>query len=154
MIVKSYRVLLSQSNHPVLLENGSYPYPDTSFSTAETVVDFFNQMFSLENLAEEYVFLICFNSAMIPVGVFEISHGCVNQSLVCPREVFIRALLCGAAGFILIHNHPSGSIIASREDISVCRRFQDASQMMGISFFDFLIVGNGFYSFRKSSEMF
>lgn len=72
----------------------------------------------MDVLAEEYVYAFCMDSSMQQVkGVFELSHGTVDYSLLSPRELMIRVLLCGASGVILVHNHPSGDISPSHQDI-------------------------------------
>ena len=73
----------------------------------------------------------------------------VNASLLCSREVFLRLLLCGASGMILVHNHPSGSVAASKDDFSVFKKLVMASEMMGIQFLDFIIIGKGYCSFKE-----
>lgn len=52
-----------------------------------------------------------------PISFFEVSHGTHNASLADGREILIRALLCGAANIIIVHNHPSGVPEPSREDM-------------------------------------
>ena len=63
----------------------------------------------------------------------------------------IRALLSGAAGIILVHNHPSGSIVPSKEDINETERINEICILMGIDFLDHIIIGgDDFYSFEKA----
>lgn len=62
----------------------------------------------------------------------------------------IRALLSGAAGIILVHNHPSGSIIPSKADINLTEKVKEICMLMGIDFMDHIIIGdNQFYSFEE-----
>ena len=67
--------------------------------------------------AEEYMHMLCLNTKNRVIGVFEISHGTVNASIVGTREIFQKALLANAVSIILMHNHPSGDPTPSREDI-------------------------------------
>lgn len=69
-----------------------------------------------------------------------ISTGTANSSLVHPREVFQRAVLVGARAFIVAHNHPSGSLTPSREDLDITQRLSKAGELMGITLIDSLIV--------------
>lgn len=69
--------------------------------------------------------------------------------MLCSREVFLRLLLCGASGMILVHNHPSGAVEASKEDFGVFRKFVKASELMGIEFHDFIIIGKEYCSFKE-----
>ena len=85
-----------------------------------------------------------------PLGVFEISHGTINQSICNPRDIFIKALLCGAAGIILAHNHPSGDVAPSKNDMEIYKRVKEAGQLLGIGLLDNIIIGNGYYSFTEN----
>ena len=78
-----------------------------------------------------------------------ISTGSLCASLVHPREVFKGLILNNAASFIAGHNHPSGNLVASREDMAVKRRLESAGKLMGIQMLDFVIVSpDGFVAGR------
>ncbi len=79
-----------------------------------------------------------------------ITIGTVNQSLVHPREVFADAITDRAASIILCHNHPSGTMEPSKEDIVVTKRLSEAGKMLGIEVLDHVIFGSEkFYSFKS-----
>ena len=80
-------------------------------------------------LLEEYIWLICFDTTMQCVGIFEISHGSCNQSILHIPQVLQRTLLSGASVIVLGHNHPSGIVIPSNEDIQMTRRLWIASNI-------------------------
>ena len=74
--------------------------------------------------------------------------GTLNQSLVHPREVFRPAILDNAAGIIIAHNHPSGTLEASRADISITQRLKEVAKLVGIELLDHVIISKeGYYSF-------
>jgi len=74
--------------------------------------------------------------------------GTLNQSLVHPREVFADAIADRSAGIIIAHNHPSGTLIASRADIQITQRLKEVSKLVGIELLDHVILAkSGFYSF-------
>jgi len=74
--------------------------------------------------------------------------GTLNQSLVHPREVFEDAIADRAAGIIIAHNHPSGTLSASQADIAVTQRLEEVSKLVGIELLDHVILAkDGFYSF-------
>ena len=74
--------------------------------------------------------------------------GTLNQSLVHPREVFADAIADRAAGVIVAHNHPSGTLSASRADIAVTQRLEEVAKLVGIELLDHVILAkDGFYSF-------
>ena len=97
--------------------------------------------------AEEMVYLLVLNSQQKLKGIFLVSQGTLDSAIVCPREILIRALLCGAASIIVTHNHPSGDVTPSKEDIESYKRLKDAGKLIGINVLDVIIVGDGYYSF-------
>lgn len=72
-----------------------------------------------------------------------VSFGTMNTILVHPREVFRVAVICSAAGVILLHNHPSGEPEPSEADIKITRNLVRAGQLLQIEVVDHVIVGNG-----------
>jgi DNA repair protein RadC len=85
-----------------------------------------------------------------PISVTEISRGTVSASLVHPRETFRAAIAAGASAIVIAHNHPSGNLNASAEDLVLTERLVEAGKLLGIPIVDHVIVGdNGlFNSFR------
>jgi DNA repair protein RadC len=73
-----------------------------------------------------------------PVAV---SRGLLDASPVHPREVFKQAFSHAAAAVILAHNHPSGDVTPSAEDIRVTRQLVDAARVVGIRVLDHVILG-------------
>ena len=144
MIVK-YKVELDDKRHPFLVRESVCCYDNSKLDGAGKIVDMMNECFNLCNMAEEYVYMVALNSAAVPVGVFEVSHGCINVTVLNPRELYLRALLSGAVGIVVLHNHPSGDPHPSKEDKATCERIKEAGEIMGISLYDFIVVGDGKY---------
>ena len=96
-------------------------------------------------MAEEYVYLICADTKCHISGVFELSHGSADSSVLKPREVFIRALLAGAVNIILVHNHPSGDPTPSRDDFQITGRIRESGKMIGVELIDHIIIGDPEY---------
>jgi len=81
-----------------------------------------------------------------------ISVGTLNASLIHPREVFKPAIENYAASIIIAHNHPSGNIHPSDDDLAVTERLQEAGQIMGIEVIDHVIVtGKGYCSLKEKN---
>jgi DNA repair protein RadC len=74
-----------------------------------------------------------------------ISVGTLDTSLLHPREVFEPALQLSAAGVVLAHNHPSGSLEPSDEDATITKRVADAGDLLGIILINHIIVSTGGY---------
>ena len=68
-----------------------------------------------------------------------VTVGLVNRTVVHPREVFALPLTDRAAAIVLAHNHPSGSLEPSAEDVEVTRRLVSAGQLLGIPVLDHVI---------------
>ena len=67
-------------------------------------------------------------------------QGTLTQSLVHPREIFAKAIEDRAAKIIVAHNHPSGSLEPSPDDIEVTKKLKEAGRLMGIEVLDHIIV--------------
>ena len=87
------------------------------------------------------------------IGVFEISHGSVNSSIVSAREVFQKALLANAVSILLMHNHPSGDPSPSREDIEVTKRLVEAGKILNVQVLDHIIIGDSYVSLKEKGHM-
>jgi DNA repair protein RadC len=80
----------------------------------------------------------------------DITRGTINASLIHPREVFRVAIKEAAASIILVHNHPSGQLEPSKEDLSVTGQLVETGELVGIPVKDHLIIaGNKFISLRE-----
>ena len=76
-----------------------------------------------------------------------VSVGLVNRTVVHPREVFAPALIAGATAIIVAHNHPSGNLDPSPEDIEITERLNNAGEVLGIALLDHIIISRfGYYS--------
>jgi DNA repair protein RadC len=93
--------------------------------------------------------MVCVNTKNRVIGVFEISHGTVNSSLVNAREVFQKALLANAVSIILMHNHPSGDVTPSKEDVDVTKKLTEAGKILGVQVLDHLIIGDSWISLKE-----
>jgi len=79
-----------------------------------------------------------------------LSVGTLNTTRTHPREVLLPAIVNHAMGFILAHNHPSGSLTASRDDINFTKAMRKAGELIGIDLYDHLILSrDGFTSLRE-----
>lgn len=83
-----------------------------------------------------------------------ISIGLANFAHVHPREIYQRALAVGAVALVLAHNHPSGQLEPSREDLELTRQLKEAGQLLGIALLDHVIVTDaGHASFKERGLM-
>ena len=100
---------------------------------------------SLSTKTKEHFVMLTLNTKNKVVGVHTIHIGSVNASIISPRDVYQQALLNNATSIIVAHNHPSGSVHPSSEDIEVTKRLREAGKVLGIDFLDHLIIGDNDY---------
>lgn len=143
-----YKTELNEEKHNILVKEKSFNYACDKMNQPQMIVEMLNNCFHMDRMAEEYLYMVALNTKCRPLGIFEISHGTVNASLVTPREIFIRALLCGATQIVLVHNHPSGDVSPSKEDCEVYNRMKECGQLLNIDIVDNIIIGDGYYSFN------
>ena len=92
---------------------------------------------------QEHFVVACLDTKHVPLGVYRITTGTLDASLVHPREVFKPAHIEGASAIILSHNHPSGDPTPSREDHQVTSQLTEAGKLFGITVLDHVIYGCG-----------
>jgi len=103
----------------------------------------------LEDADREQLIVCCLDIKNQPTAINVVSVGSLNSSIVHPREVFKPAILSNSASIILFHNHPSGDVAPSREDISITERIKESGRMLGIELIDHIIIGNNSYCSLK-----
>lgn len=96
----------------------------------------------LENAPQEYFLVLTCDTKLKPIALHVITIGTLDTSLVHPREVFRVAFLDNASSILLIHNHPSGEVAPSRQDVEVTERTKKAGELLGVDVLDHIIVGH------------
>ncbi len=110
--------------------------------------DVYEELKSFSTKSQEHFLTITLDGASHIINTRTVFIGTLNQSLVHPREVFADAIADRAAGIIIAHNHPSGTLEASRADIQVTERLKEVSKLVGIELLDHVILSkHGYYSF-------
>lgn len=80
--------------------------------------------------------------------------GTVNHSIVHPREVFKEAYKCDATAIICIHNHPSGNVTPSRDDLETTAKLMEIGKLFNIHIIDHIIISDtGYYSFFENGDI-
>jgi DNA repair protein RadC len=103
---------------------------------------------------QEHFAALFLNARNAPIGWREISRGSVSASIVHPREVYLPAIKLAASSLILAHNHPSGEVSPSQDDLELTRRLVQAGELLGIEVLDHLIVSSAdFLSLKERGLM-
>ncbi|HEY5622745.1 MAG TPA: JAB domain-containing protein [Gammaproteobacteria bacterium] len=97
----------------------------------------------------EILSVLCLDAQNQPNSFNIASIGALNTTRTRPAEILKAAILSNALGLILIHNHPSGELDPSPEDLEFTRAVQRACELVGVDLYDHLIVtDDGFTSLR------
>ena len=110
--------------------------PDGVYSPLEIA----GQCKNFRKADKEHFCVFFLNTQNRIIGREIVSIGTLNQSLIHPRECFKFAIRLNANSVIFAHNHPSGSLEPSDEDLSVTKRLQDSGKLLGIEVLDHIIV--------------
>ena len=99
----------------------------------------------------EHFYVVLFDASGHLLKSEDMFHGTINVSIVSPREALRLALRYDAYAMVILHNHPSGDPTPSGNDDIVTARFEKACELMGIEFYDHIIIGdNAFLSYLDS----
>lgn len=95
----------------------------------------------VEGMDREYLLVVSLDGAKQLVGVELVAMGTLNQTFAEAREIFKHAILLGAAGLVIAHNHPSGCLEASESDWKMTEQMKRAGELLGIEVYDHIILG-------------
>ena len=102
----------------------------------------------LVDLTHEEFWIIFIGRSHKVITLEMVSRGGLSQTIVDPKVIFRLALQHQASGIVLVHNHPSGSLKPSNDDITLTNRAVDAGKLLNIQILDHLIITDqGYYSF-------
>lgn len=103
---------------------------------------------------QEYFYCLYFNNKQELIERKLLFMGTLNRSIVHPREIFKGAYLHSASSIVCMHNHPSGDVTPSREDIRLTKQLIEIGRITGIPVTDHIIVGDdSYYSFYENNYM-
>lgn len=103
---------------------------------------------------KEYFKVLFLNQASQVLGYTLISEGGITETSVDVRVILQAALLTNSVALVLAHNHPSGNLKPSQEDIKITKQVKDAAQLMRIAVIDHLILTDaGYYSFSDEGQL-
>jgi len=152
MRITQYKTLKEKDTDlTVLVKEKGFNYNGNinGLNAPQMIYQMMEDLFHLSLRSEEYLYMLTLNTSNKPLGLFEISHGTVNTTVASPREMFLKALLVGAVNIVLIHNHPSGTVNPSREDINLTKRVKEVGNLIDIRLLDHIIIGEDTYTSLK-----
>ena len=140
------KVAIRMVREPPLYSSRPIKTPDDAVRLlAETLKDYDREVIALVNL----------RSDLSPINMSIVSIGALDASIAHPREILKSPILSNAASVLLFHNHPSGNLSPSKEDVRITDRLQKVFDLAGIDLLDHIIVGSGdlYYSFREKGTL-
>ncbi len=134
----------------IFLDNNQKKMP--VLSTPESIFLYTKYLFNNQN--QELFYALYFNNKFHLVGSELLFKGTVNKSITHPREIFKFAYLYSATSIVCIHNHPSGDIKPSLEDISFTKAIVEIGEIQKIKIVDHIIVSDkDYYSFSNNGNI-
>lgn len=124
------------------IELGKRIFKDKKLDISQILspVDVFNKLKDIRDNKKEHFVVFFLDARNQEIKREIISVGTINANLVHPREVFEPAVKYLAVQIIVAHNHPSGNLEPSEEDICVTKRLVEAGKILGIELIDHIIV--------------
>ena len=110
----------------------------------------------MKDLDREIIGIINLKTDGTPINCHIASVGSLNNSLAAPREMLKASILSNAANIVMIHNHPSGDIQPSKDDICTTDRMAKVCSLIGIPLLDHVIVGGDnkdYFSFAQKGKI-
>ena len=108
---------------------------------------------SLLHKTQEEFHVICLSTRATVLAIVHLYTGSLNSCAIRVAEVFHCAIQHNAASIIAVHNHPSGSLTPSVEDINITRSLVQAGKLLDITVYDHLIVANGQFTSMREKGM-
>ncbi len=123
-----------------LVREGSQAVPTKQIGSPRDAHDILRQFIGA-SADREHLVVLTLDTKNKAIGINTVSIGDLNSAIATPREVFKLAVLQNACSIIVAHNHPSGSVEPSEEDLAISRRLDNAGKVMGIDVLDHMVIG-------------
>jgi DNA repair protein RadC len=122
--------------------------------SSKDINDFFHRIWEGVEVYESFM-VVFLNRANNTIGWYKASQGGITGTVVDVRLIFHKALECLATGMVLCHNHPSGNLRPSDEDIRLTEKVKQAGLIMDIKILDHVIITpeDGYYSFADEGKL-
>lgn len=125
---------------------------DPTINTSAKAFDYMHE--HLYNLDHEEFWVLYLRHNLKPLKAFRVGQGGRDATVVDAKIVMSQALLCGASAMMLFHNHPSGSLTPSRQDMELTRKLSEAARLLDLRVIDHIIVGfNEFLSMHDEGHI-
>lgn len=121
-------------------------------NSCKMVFDYYSR--KIADAKQEHFYVVYLDNAKNIIDDRLLFIGTINYSVVHPREIFKEAYLLSASAIICVHNHPSGNVFPSKEDLKLTSDIQKIGILLGIKLVDHIIIGNDkYYSFLENNDL-
>lgn len=134
----------------VELKRDTWVYPEMKINSPKDAVCAVRSL--IQDLDRECVISINTATSGQVINASVGAIGTMNTAYVSPAELLRTALLSGAYGMVIVHNHPSGASTPSKEDLYFAKKVATASQLIGLKLLDFIVIGELTYSLKEKDE--
>jgi DNA repair protein RadC len=108
---------------------------------SSNAAEFFRTIFNADTILwTEESAMMCLNRANEVIGYFKVSSGGTAATIMDAKVIFTQALQSGAHSIILAHNHPSGNLQASEQDMKLTKQLVNAGSVLDIRVLDHIIL--------------
>lgn len=126
---------------------------DIKLDNPKAAADFLNEYADAAELPNEKTWLFCFDGSLRLLGFSELTQGVHDQTVFDLKRTMQIALMTGACAISVAHNHPSGTMMPSGDDLATTKRINEACNLMDLRLLDHVIVGyTGYYSMREHGD--
>lgn len=145
--LKVDQISIIKANYVIKLQ------PTVKITTSQDIYKhlMFNWDLDTIDLHEEFK-LILLNRSFHILGISTLTIGSKNGCIVDEQRILAMALITNASAIITAHNHPSGNIQPSEQDVSIYKKLTQSCDIMNVQYLDNLIITrDGYYSFTDSN---
>ena len=122
------------------------------FNNPRVIFEYYKN--KLISVKQEHVYAVYLDASKRVIEDKLLFIGTVNQSIIHARDIFKYACILDASSIICIHNHPSGNVIPSNEDLSITSKLVEIGNMFGIPIIDHIIIGKDkYYSLYENGDL-
>lgn len=134
----------------IRLAEGHPLYSDQPLSTPAAALDVMRR--EMSQYDREVLCVVNMNARLQPINFNVVSVGDINTSIAAIPNILKSGLMSNASSFMLLHNHPSGDVTPSQDDITTTRKVIEAGKLMGIPCVDHIVIGGGNGTFCSLRE--
>lgn len=151
--IKEYILFRDEERKPYLKLKNEFEYHMDYFNDSFDIAHMMVDLYSMHELFIEYSYAIGFDCSGKILGIVELGHETDTQTPTPIKIMFISLLLMGANKFVLVHNHPNNIMEASTADINLGGKVTLGSNLLGLEFWDQVIIGDEDFVSMKNENL-